>query len=154
MKRPARVALNVLMPPLLATCGFLAITIILVAGECLSGGPSAQTRNTLRDLGATTLLIAFFAYIIAGIPSILHAIFMEFAYLKYPADLWPAVYISTLSGTLAGLLIAGFIGKGQLSETAVFIVVGFLVGLCLGMIVKWLSRSKPDHPPSSMRGCE
>ena len=154
MKRPARIALNVLMPPLLATGCFITIFGAAAANTWLSGGPSPKGYDLFEDLAASIVLIAFYAYTLAGVPSLLHAIVMEFAYRKFPADRWSSVFISALSGTIGGLIITDFLGHGLNAGAAVFIVVGCFVGFGLGSIIKWLSRPTPASHAPSLHGCE
>jgi RsiW-degrading membrane proteinase PrsW (M82 family) len=91
MKKFRRIALNILLPPALAVA-LLIGAISLVALEM----PDWR-------LGTAALL---YAYVFASIPSVTHALTMEFFYRHglHPKEK-KAVVISTLSGAVSGVLV-------------------------------------------------
>lgn len=154
MKRPARIALNVLLPPLLAAGCFVAVMCVAALGESFNNARRSLDK-TIGDIAQFGFLAILFAYVIAGLPSILHAGLMELSYQKFPADRWAAVGVSAASGSLAGFLMSAFLSKGA-TNPGLFILVplGAFVGFLLGAFIKWLSRSKSDNPRPTLRGCE
>jgi hypothetical protein len=157
MQRAARIAVNFLLPPSLATGYFVAITTVVKVGELHQRHSATSSSGAISDIVAFGFMIVFYAYLIAGLPSLLHATLMEFAYLKFPAHRWAAVGISTLSGAFAGIVITGFLVNWQLlkiPDKPFLIALGCSVGFSLGLFIKWLHRSKIDRPAPTLRGCE
>jgi MFS family permease len=153
MKRPARIALNVLLPPLLGAGCFIAAMCAAAVGELYTNASAKNIGGAAGDVLRVGLMVTCVAYVIAGVPSLLHALLMEFTYRRFSASRWAAVGASTMSGMLMGLLITGFIANWRLSrilQTYMFIIVGF----ALGLLIKWLSRSKLEQPARRLRGCE
>lgn len=155
MQRPARVALNILLPPLLAAGCFLAFMGMIALGE--SNSPNRDATDVLRGAGQLGFMVFLVAYMVAGLPSLLHAVIMEIAYRKFPPEGWASVGISALSGTLAGILVATFFLSGKAPSarvSLVFVLLGFFVGFLLGIFIKRLSRPKLVVNRPALRGCE
>jgi uncharacterized membrane protein len=156
MKRPARVALNILLPPLLAAGCFLAFMCVIALGESFNS-PNRNATDVLRGAGQLGFMVFLVAYMVAGLPSLLHSAIMEIAYRKVPPEGWVAVGISTMNGTLAGILIATFFLSGQAPSAPVilgFVLLGAFVGFLLGIFIKRLSTPKLSNNRPALHGCE
>ncbi len=99
------------------------------------------------QVGLVFVIYAFAAYIIAGIPSVIFAVLMEWAFaLGLAPNSWVAVVLAGALGALAGVTMiavpSGFvIPAGQIGIVAMFGTAGCCVGLIIGVVTKWKSRS-------------
>lgn len=131
MKRPARIALEVLGPPLLT--GTILEIVALVS---------------LREVGALKLFVLFvaFAYFVAGIPSLLFAVLMELAFSRgLRPDGLRAVALAAVLGGASGLPIdMTLAGAVKVRPNALFFMaLGFVVGGLIGVLVRARSRPPP-----------
>jgi peptidoglycan biosynthesis protein MviN/MurJ (putative lipid II flippase) len=134
MKKTLRIALNVLGPPPLAVA-------FIVVGEGLTNALTSDRK--IFPNANWLLLMLIVAYLIAILPSILHAIYLEWIYEREPEHTWRAVGFSCLSGLTSGAIIALVLMDPESSNRAeplIFISLGLLVGACTGIIVKLSSR--------------
>lgn len=153
MNRPVRIAFNALAPPQVASLLLFATAVIFIPH-------SASTQP--GELAAAANFVPYvliYAYLFAGIPSFIHAIFLEWLYHHHPANTWKACFASGASGALAGVLIdCVFLITSQ--RTAVdewvlfFPAVGLADGLVLGVAVKFLSGCACPANTHSLRGRE
>jgi succinate dehydrogenase/fumarate reductase cytochrome b subunit len=157
MKRQARIALNVLLPPLLGAGCFIVVLCAAAVGEFYTNPSAENIGEALGKMFMFGLMVTYAAYVVAGLPSLLHALLMEFVYRRLGANRWISVVASTMSGMLMGLLITGFIvdwRPSRILETYQFLIVGGIVGFALGLLMKWLNRPKLEQRPRQSRGCE
>jgi hypothetical protein len=136
MSPNSRIAVNTLLPPAIA-CMLFTVILGWHASDIITPG-----------LFCWGLLLA---YLVAGIPSVLHAKFMEFFYRRgpLPGDA-VSLAMSSLSGLAWGVLIPLLIGSqhSELSET-VFATsggVGMLTGFFTGMLVMMASPRSENRP--------
>lgn len=153
MNRPVRIALNIVGPPLIAS-------LLLIATALLAIPFTGSSRpGELADAAGVIPFVLFFAYMLAGIPSIIHAALMEWLYHRYPAHTWKACAVSGVSGALAGILIdLTFLiaswRNGIDGWLFFYPTIGLIVGLLLGIAVKLLSEDTALPRTTSLRGCE
>ena len=133
MKRWKRIGMNLLLPPLVAATLFSAVGLVISFG---------QRPIDFSNLGQSVLLVLFFAYFYAVLPSLACAIWMERMYAGgvSPAS-GRALVASGLCGTVSGTLIAFLISLHSTLErdtwTFIFILAagGAIIGLVVGVLV-------------------
>ena len=127
-----RIGLNILAPAPLAV---LILSAPSVIGGLMRGDASAS--NLAGFAGFLGLAIVY-AYLLATVPSLLHAVAMEWAYRRTAKPHhWRAVGYSTVSGLLMGALIGGITSPTDLLP--LLMLVGAVVGFILGAIIRILS---------------
>ncbi len=152
MKRSTRIALNTFGPPLVASLILLTMSVV----SAISSPRSGEFASVAKLIP----LVLFFAYLLATIPSVIHALIMEWLYQRYPAHTWKACLASGGSGVLAGVFIdIFFLASSQLTQADAWLLIypvfGFIVGLLIGFTVKLLTeKSKAATTERSLRGCE
>jgi hypothetical protein len=141
MNRPARITLEFLGPPLVAATILEIVTVVSV-----------------RELAALKLFPLFlgFGYLVAGIPSLLFAGIMEFAFSRgLRPDGHGAVALAATLGTASGLPIdMAMAGSVTVRPSAAFfMILGFLVGGAIGLLIRAWSRSNSQtfRPGSPVR---
>jgi hypothetical protein len=104
-------------------------------------------------------LVFLFAYVIAGIPSLIHALLMEYIYRRHPAHTWNACVLSGGSGAFAGFLIdVIFVVSEQRTGIdgwlLIYPTLGIIVGLAVGALIKIFDATDARSTTCSARGCE
>ena len=132
MKRPARITLEVLGPPLL---GATILQIVAAAA--------------VREVEALKLFPLFvgFGYFVAGIPSVLFAAIMELAFCRgLRPDGVPAVVLAAVLGAASGLAIEMVLAGAVTvrSSAAFFIAFGCVIGGMIGLLIRARSRRPPE----------
>lgn len=146
MKRWQRVALEVLVPPLLAAAILFAVVVL---SELWAGHRSYGSAWAKSLLGYLLVYLAF-AYLIAGVPSVIYMLVMEwnFAHGLNPRS-GRAVALSSLLGALSGAAMIAVIhlisdsrsfGAEQWLVLAGFSALGLIVGAIIGGFVCWRTR--------------
>lgn len=141
MTRPKRIALEILGPPLLGGGLVLVGWAVVALWNFLTG--ATPIRWDPQAL-AWVLVVLIYAYALAGIPSILYALVMEWWFSRglNPAS-WRAVGLSAFLGFLAGggmiSVLSGFHLESAL--LAFWGGLGSAVGFLLGLFIK--VRSTP-----------
>jgi hypothetical protein len=98
-----------------------------------SGGVS---REVVGGFAMFLCIALVYAYLIAVVPSLLHAVAMEWVYRKLAKPHhWRAVACSTTSGLLAGGLMA-LVFAPAAGLGVILIPLGLCVGFLLGIIVR------------------
>lgn len=92
--------LNILLPPVIAVVPYGVVFWLR----------SPPESSRLGDALLAIIAILPLSYVFATLPTILHAIGMERVYRKAPPSTWKALACSTLSGGIAGILIAAIPG--------------------------------------------
>gem|GEM_PF-4977677 len=105
-----------------------------------------------------------YAYKLAALPSLIHAMLLEWVYRRYPANTWNACLLSGVSGAFAGVLInitnviafSDSAGFGEIFDGSFFILpgLGMFVGFLLGLAIKRLSRKQERVREKGLSGCE
>jgi hypothetical protein len=120
MNRPARFAMELLLPPILVASPFVAFALLFGQLEVAFG-------------------MLTFAYLLAGMPSIAFAVILELAFM---AGLDPRgegfVRLATWLGFIAGLGMAAFVGG--FTAFILFAPLGIAGGVFTALIVRWWSR--------------
>ena len=134
--RGKRIALEVLGPPFLGAFLMMGFSI----GEhLLRNGSLSFVFLQGRDY----LLVFFYAYVFGTLPSLAYMGLMEAAFRRRldPTE-WRAVGLSSGLGLLAGAGIMLLVSSGRASarELTYFAAFGFIVGLLLGLIIRFLTR--------------
>lgn len=142
MTRGKRIALELLGPPFLGT-------VVLYAGSGVyaivrwvqSGNPPGWNPAIFGAI----LGVLVFAYPIAGIPSIVYTLAMEWRFARgLKPDTWRTVRYSAVLGFLSGAAIGG-VFRGNLSVYLAMSGIGTVVGFVLGFLIKVLSSGeKPE----------
>jgi hypothetical protein len=137
MSRPTRIALNAFLPTLIAST---LVTLVDV---------SHRTFSPIDALPAV-LTYAFYGYIFAAFPSMLHTGLMELTYRKFPPAHPLALIVSTINGLLAGAFVGFIVTRDAWSSanTLPFPVLGALTGLILGDVI---ARGHPRNPTAFER---
>jgi hypothetical protein len=137
MNRAKRIALEILGPPLLGASIPILWTTLAILWRSLATGKSPRFPPDLSTAAAFTFL---FAFLLGGLPSILHMALMEWRFSRGldPAS-WRAAIISTASGTLWGILIAASYGSFS-RDYPILLPMGTAVGFLMGFLVKQLSQ--------------
>lgn len=146
MKRWQRVALEVLGPPLLAAVILFAVVVL---SELWAGHHSYGSAWAKSLLGYLLVYLAF-AYLIAGIPSVIYTLVMEwnFAHGLNPRS-GRAVALSSLLGAVSGAAMIAVIhlisdsrpfGAEQWLVLAGFSALGLTVGAIIGGFTRWRTR--------------
>jgi len=134
MKRSTRIALELLGPPLLGAL-LLWLTVLPIDGSFGAG----------VDWWVMLSWMVLWAYLFAGIPSILYTLTMEVAFAKgLNAGRWPATAFSGLLGAGAGVSMV-LVLMGWQFDAAVLLrfgELGLTVGLVLGLVIKFSSAQK------------
>ena len=90
-------------------------------------------------------VVLLFAYIFAGLPSLLYAAIMEWRFARgLNPDSWRAVAWSSGLGLASGLAIIGVAstGRAEFTAYAMFSGLGLAVGFLLGWFIKWRSGTR------------
>jgi hypothetical protein len=133
MKKPIRVLINLLSPPVIA-----AVFMFF---------PSVIQSHEFPDIKIIATVLMF-AYLFAGIPSILHTILMEIIYSRGTSPTnGRAVLASSCSGLLSGVLVilTFVITSGIRTPDKTFWIypiVGIAVGATTGFIILLSTRKK------------
>jgi hypothetical protein len=129
MKRPARVALELLAPPAVASVLF-ALVMAARTGEA-------------KLVGALPFILVF-AYVTAGIPAVAFTAILEVAYARgLDAGSWRAVRLAALLGLPCGCALALLFSGGLQNAGeafAVFPALGVATGAIVGAVVRARSR--------------
>jgi len=148
MKRPLRIALEIIGPPLFGLLPFyVMMTPDLIANIAYGHVNPAEHFAIFGG-----------AYMVAGIPSIIYAVVMETAFSRFfSPKSWRAVMLSTILGLFSGVLISGVAGAlriGHDTGHSVFVTLiptmvplGIFVGFLMGLLVKVLSETEPNQAP-------
>jgi hypothetical protein len=105
----------------------------------------------VRDGGIVGFAVLFaYAYVFAGLPSLVHAALMELYYRVFAhSDTWLSVAFSALNGLAAGAAVVALSGNSfdgpWPSMEHVLIVCGAITGLSVGAIVKVCGHCPPPH---------
>jgi hypothetical protein len=139
MEKMPRILANLLLPPIIAI--LLLLSVLVVAEAKI---PSA------REIA----FVLLYAYAFAAVPSIIHTIVMERFYRRglHPTQ-GRAVWVSTVSGALGGLIVA--IVLAVASSSSVFEKVWFYPflgaasGAVIGLLIRTISHApkKPNKAP-------
>jgi hypothetical protein len=139
MKRSKRILLELLGPPLLGSVVLWTGIAVWTCWETIKERKPIQWDGQIFSFMGMVLI---FAYLLAGIPSIVYTVIMEW---RFRQGLDPqsrrAVILSTVLGLLSGIAIVLTITGGRWEDTGwVFYGgIGALVGLSLGWMIKALS---------------
>ena len=134
MNMPTRFALNALLPPLIGAF-FVAVY------------ETAMHGSTLAELPLTTVAVALYTWIIAALPSALHAILMEIVYRYASPRSIHAVLWSTLSGFFAGVFLGYLILPAFIIPPSAFYpIIGLLTGGLLGGLLALTERRFSQKP--------
>jgi hypothetical protein len=132
MRRPARITLEVLGPPLLAASILELAAVVAV-----------------REVAALELFPLFlaFAYFVAGVPSLLFAAVLELAFSRGlrpdgPRAVALAAALGAASGLPIDMTLAGAVTVRP--SAAFFVAFGFLVGGMIGLLIRARSRLPAD----------
>lgn len=151
MNRIPRIAVNILTPPLIAALLLTAFASLVTYLDS-SGYP-------LRT-GKFALLAIIYAYMVAFIPSVLHACAMEWVYRRNPPHSFRACLLSGCTGFLSGALIDLFFianASHKVSYESWMLILptlGLIVGLTVGFLIKLFSPTVRTTASLEMRGCE
>lgn len=136
MMKVYRVVINLLLPP------GIAATLIV--------GPPSLYSWKLPDW-RTVIDVLFFAYLLAGIPSVIHTWIMEYFYRHglLPSER-KAVGVSSLSGLFAGFLIpfifaVTFSHSDFLSLFLYYPALGTATGAVTALMILFVSRKIGDE---------
>ena len=133
MKRPRRIALELLGP------AFIAVTLYLSVGFAVS-------RDLIVVEGFFMFLV--FAYVFSAIPSVAFTVLMEIAFARGLEERsWRAVALASGLGALSGVAIALTFAKGfdnQRGAFSVFPALGLITGALVGLAIFGLSKEKPN----------
>lgn len=94
-------------------------------------------------------VVLLFAYIFAGLPSLLYAAIMEWRFARgLNPNSWRAVAWSSGLGLASGLAIIGVAstGRAEFTAYAMFSELGLAVGFLLGWFIKWRSGTRERRP--------
>jgi hypothetical protein len=142
--RGKRIALEVWGPPFL---GAALMTFYSVGEQVLRSGDLSFVFLQTRDY----LLIFVYAYVFGTLPSLAYMGLMEAAFSRglEPTE-WRTVALSSGLGLLAGTGIMLLVSSGRASvgELSYFATFGLIVGLLLGVIIRFFTRkSAPRDSP-------
>ena len=137
MTRGKRIALEILGPPALgAGLWDMTMAATMAWSAWVDGRPQAWSWQIAQVTGAVFL----FAYVFAGLPSLLYAAIMEWGFARglNPAS-WRAVLWSSGLGLTSGLAIIGVASAGRAEFAAYALLggLGLVVGFLLGWFIKW-----------------
>jgi hypothetical protein len=146
MKRWHRVAAEVLGPPLLAAVILFGVVVL----SELSGVQRSYGWAWAKSLLSYLLLYIVFAYLIAGIPSVIYALVMEWVFARglNPTSAC-AVALSSALGALSGAAMIAVLhlmsdssqfGAEKWLVLAGFSALGLVVGAIMGVFVRWRTR--------------
>lgn len=125
MKRPLRILVELLAPPLLAAT--IYSLVVLVA-----------SRDAI--IAKAFLLILLFAYVFAGIPSVIFTIVLELSFAKGLAvRSWRTVLLASVLGILSGCAVALMFARGFDNQRGVFTIfpaLGLVSGFSVGAVVR------------------
>lgn len=148
LKSGTRIFLHLLLPPLLG-----ALLMLIAIG--LDGALASFKLGDVPAIAGYTIVAA---YVVAGGPSVVYAIFMEAAYRRGFA---PGRRAAGLLSALLGLAIGSIPWMGEcISENAslsskpdIWLLVWAGIGLLVGAIVEWIvgrcARRSALTPPTS-----
>lgn len=142
LTRGKRIALELLGPPAL---GALLLMLWILCGEPWLNGQTKAWQWT--EILKSTVVITGFAYFFGSIPSAIYAFVMEGLFSRgLDPGSWRAVHISTLMGTLSGIVLGCVLDELRL-KSAVWIIFGG-IGLCVGLLLSMLIKhgSKETNP--------
>jgi len=154
LSRGPRIALELLAPPPLG-----AVTLFVASGIRSAWNTGLENSPWKWDphFLASAAVVLFFAYLMAGIQSILYRIVLEWQFSRgLSPRSWRAVGLSTLLGFASGALIA-MVSSHDITE---MIRMGFtdgglgaFVGFTLGLAIRaWSAKSSgPPILPTSSR---
>jgi len=123
MKNFVRHFLRIALPPLFASTAFAIFTAVF------------EFRH-LWDVFVYWGIFALYAYIFAGLPSVLFAVAMSFVEKRHPAPRSRLVAAGAL-GAAAGIVI------GAVFRSPIFIPLGLAVGFAVEWTVLRATKSKP-----------
>ncbi|MBI2496663.1 MAG: hypothetical protein HYV75_01610 [Opitutae bacterium] len=138
MTRGKRIALEILGPPALgAGLWYATITATTAWSVWVDDRPQAWNWQIAQRMGVVLL----FAYIFAGLPSLLYAAIMEWRFTRglNPGS-WRAVAWSSGLGLASGLMIIGVASTGRAESTA-YAMFGGLV-LAVGFLLGWFIKRR------------
>lgn len=140
MTRKKRIALELLGPPVLGVVFLVGLAFV----SQLFTASGVAGKSSWREL----LFVVAYAYLFAGIPSMVFAAVMELAFSRgMKPSSWRSVALAALLGGAAGVAMGLFITGGEISGQAlraggIFAYVGVAAGLTLGVVIKWRSTAR------------
>lgn len=139
MTRKNRGALEFFGPPALGAMLLAGSMAAVSLWDWLTTGRAQQW--SWEAPGVFGMMLAF-AYLFAGLPSLLYAVIMEWRFARglNPASRRAVAWSSAL-GLASGLVIGGVLSGGRLlfGAYAMFGGLGVAVGFLLGWFIKWRS---------------
>lgn len=139
MRRPLRIALELLGPTFVATVLYSSVALVI-------------SRDLIFAKGF--LMFLAFAYVFSAIPSVIFTALMEFAFARgLEGRSWRAVALASGLGALSGVAIALTLAKGfdnQRGAFSIFPALGFTAGAIVGFAIYRFSKALPNKPPESM----
>lgn len=140
MKRWHRVLLEVFAPPALGATIFWLFALSGAVADGLAG----RRSGGVEWLGQAWLMLAAYAYIFAGLPSLVYAAIMEW---RFARGLDPAcgraVALSAGLGLLSGATIVAVMSgdRAGVASLSLWGGIGVIVGFALGAFVRWRTRA-------------
>jgi len=143
--RRKRIALELLGPPCLGGAGAtLWVWGALVYDSLYRDDSPVDAAGLLALLPSLWLLYGLFAFPMIGIQAFCYTAIMEWSFsCELSPRTWRAVALSTALGYLSGLPLALGYGYERKDTWWLFNLLGPLVGLVTGLLIKRLSRPSP-----------
>ena len=136
MRRPLRIALELLGPTFVATVLYSSVALVI-------------SRDLIFAKGF--LMFLAFAYVFSAIPSVIFTALMEFAFARGLEERsWRAVALASGLGALSGMTIALTLAKGfdnQRGAFSIFPALGFTAGAIVGLAIYRFSKAQPNKRP-------
>lgn len=148
LTRGKRVVLELLGPPLLGAIILMAISYAQTLWIALQNWKTPKVEpGILKPFG---LLI--FAYLFAGIPSVIYTLVMEWRFAKgLDPESWRTIQVSACLGTMAGIFVGLLVGEFHLNSAFWLMSgIGLIVGFLMGLLIKHGSTEKEtteENPP-------
>jgi hypothetical protein len=135
MSPRVRITAEILSPPLVAVFVYSLVVFTF-------------TRDAVAIQAFPLMLL--FAYIFAGIPSIVFAIVMEIAFRRgLKVRSWRTVLLASGLGLVSGIVVALCWARGldnRHSAFSLFPALGCFTGFAVGFIVRTLAPREPNQP--------
>lgn len=148
LTRGKRIALELLGPPALGVIIVMAISYAQTLWIVLQDEKTPKLEpGLLKPFG---LLI--FAYLFAGIPSVIYTMVMEWRFTKgLDPESWRTIQFSACLGTMAGIFVGLLLSEFHLNSAFWLMSgIGLIVGFLMGLLIKWWSTEKKttgENPP-------
>ncbi len=140
LTRGKRIVIELLGPPIVGATGLILVFFAIALPGAMA---KPDLMRELKQAGTAVLVIYAFAFVFAGLQSILYTLIMEWRFARglNPRS-WPAVGWSTGLGFASGAAICfayGFHRSDTLALWGYFGGIGTAVGFVLGILIKVLS---------------